>query len=86
MTPAQSRAGRALLGWSQSDLSEHSGVHKRTIAGIEAGEARESRDATMTKLREAMEAAGVIFLDENGEGPGVRLAKRRKAGKARSKG
>ena len=27
-------------------------------------------------VRRALEAAGVIFIDENGEGPGVRLRKR----------
>jgi hypothetical protein len=30
-------------------------------------------------MRSALEAAGVIFVDENGDGPGVRLKKRRKA-------
>jgi len=29
-------------------------------------------------VRRALEAAGVIFIDENGEGPGVRLRKRSK--------
>jgi hypothetical protein len=28
-------------------------------------------------LKEALEAAGVIFIDKNGEGPGVRLRKDR---------
>jgi hypothetical protein len=29
-----------------------------------------------TKIRAALEAAGVEFIDENGGGPGVRLRKR----------
>jgi hypothetical protein len=30
---------------------------------------------TLDMIRAALEAAGVIFIDENGEGPGVRLKK-----------
>jgi hypothetical protein len=30
----------------------------------------------LTAIRAALEAAGVIFIDENGEGPGVRLRKK----------
>ena len=30
---------------------------------------------TLQKLRSAFETAGVIFIDENGQGPGVRLRK-----------
>lgn len=30
---------------------------------------------TLAAIRGALEAAGVIFIDENGEGPGVRLRK-----------
>jgi hypothetical protein len=29
-------------------------------------------------LRKALEAAGVEFIDENGDGPGVRLRKRQR--------
>ncbi|MET4691245.1 hypothetical protein ABIA13_005753 [Sinorhizobium fredii] len=32
--------------------------------------------STMQAIRSALEAAGVIFIDENGEGPGVRLRKK----------
>jgi hypothetical protein len=30
----------------------------------------------LAAIRAALEAAGVIFIDENGEGPGVRLRKK----------
>jgi hypothetical protein len=30
---------------------------------------------TVTAIRAALESVGVIFVDENGEGPGVRLRK-----------
>jgi hypothetical protein len=34
------------------------------------------RDETGSKIRLALETAGVEFLDENGGGPGVRLRER----------
>jgi hypothetical protein len=34
------------------------------------------RDETSTKIRSALESAGVEFIDENGGGAGVRLRKR----------
>jgi hypothetical protein len=34
------------------------------------------RSETGSKIRTALEAAGVEFIDENGGGPGVRLRKR----------
>ncbi|MBB6251436.1 hypothetical protein [Nitrospirillum iridis] len=39
------------------------------------GEKASPRNATLTVLQSALEAAGVIFIQENGEGPGVRLRK-----------
>jgi hypothetical protein len=32
--------------------------------------------ATLTSLRRALEAAGIVFIDQNGGGPGVRLRDR----------
>nr|WP_020175354.1 helix-turn-helix transcriptional regulator [Methyloferula stellata] len=75
ITPEQCRAGRALLGWSQDDLVEASKVTKSTIANFESGK-REPYERTLTDLRRALEEAGVIFIDRNGNGPGVRLKDR----------
>jgi hypothetical protein len=36
------------------------------------------RDETGIKIRSALEAAGIEFIDENGGGPGVRLRKRQR--------
>jgi transcriptional regulator with XRE-family HTH domain len=73
--PPQLRAARALLGWSQDQLSDASGVHKRTIARLELGEVTPQR-RTVDTLRAALETAGIDFIAENGGGPGVRLTKR----------
>jgi transcriptional regulator with XRE-family HTH domain len=74
ISPGQARAGRALIGWSQDRLVELSGVPKRTIARFELGDGSPQR-RTLTAIRNALEAAGVEFIAENGGGPGVRLRK-----------
>lgn len=75
MTPAQSRAARALLNWSQPQLATASGASVSTIRDFETGK-RAPIANNLRALREALEAAGVEFIAENGGGPGVRLRKR----------
>jgi transcriptional regulator with XRE-family HTH domain len=75
LTPGQCRAARALIGWSQDELAAASNVAKATIANFELGK-RASYARTLEDLCAALESAGVIFVAENGEGPGVRLRKR----------
>lgn len=73
----QLRAARGLIGWSQSDLAKSAAVGRATIAEFESGK-REPYPRTLDLLQRALEAAGVIFLD-NGEGPGVKLKKGHKS-------
>jgi transcriptional regulator with XRE-family HTH domain len=79
LTGSQCRAARALLGWSQDDLAGKSKVAKKTLALFERDE-REPYDRTRAKLRTTLEKGdgkgAVVFIDENGDGPGVRLKKR----------
>ncbi|WP_108819343.1 helix-turn-helix domain-containing protein [Pseudovibrio sp. Alg231-02] len=75
ITPAQCRAGRALIGWSQGDLEEKSKVAKKTIADFER-DVRNPYARTLADLQSAMESAGVAFIPENGGGAGVRLSKK----------
>ena len=51
-----------------------SGVSKSTLANFEAGK-RDPYDRTLADVQGALEKAGCIFLDENDDGPGVRLRK-----------
>ena len=74
ISPAQCRAARALLAWSQDDLAGASKVSKPTIANFEAGNSQPYA-RTLEDLSRALEAAGVQFIPENGGGPGVRLRK-----------
>ena len=79
LTSAQIRAARALLRWSAEDLARHSLLSVATIRRAELMEDETSMTAANdSSVRRALEAAGVIFIDENGEGPGVRLRKRSK--------
>ena len=72
---AQVRGARGLLGWSQTALASAAGLSEPTIKRYETARgARVSEDA-VAKMVAALEAAGVIFVEENGEGPGVRLRK-----------
>jgi transcriptional regulator with XRE-family HTH domain len=79
VTTRQIKAARALLGWSQADLAERSGVSEPTVARLESldGELG-GREFTAQKLRAAIEGAGVAFIESNGGGPGVRLRKQPK--------
>ncbi|MCK0207531.1 helix-turn-helix domain-containing protein [Starkeya koreensis] len=64
---------RAALGWGVRDLAKHAGVSIDTITRLEKGEVLLPR--TIEAIQAALESAGVLFVDENGEGPGVRLKK-----------
>lgn len=75
ITPAQCRAARGLLSWSQQELAKEAGIGIVTVHQLEVG-LSEPRRATMMVIRRAFESAGVEFIDENGGGPGVRLRKR----------
>ena len=75
VTPGQCRAARGLLDWSQQELASQAGIGIVTVRQIEAG-VTEPRRATLAVVRQALEKAGVEFIDENGSGPGVRLRKR----------
>src|SRR5436305_14864203 len=67
LSPAQCRAARALLNWSQEDLVRHSKITKKTIADFERG-ATTPRAQTLAQILAAFEAQGVEFL--NGNRPG----------------
>jgi transcriptional regulator with XRE-family HTH domain len=69
--PAQCRAARALLDWTQPDLAKAAGLGLSTVVDFERGRRRVSEDA-VSVIRKALERNGVEFTD--GKRPGVRLA------------
>jgi transcriptional regulator with XRE-family HTH domain len=74
ISPAQCRAGRALIEWSQQDLASAAQVGLSTIRGFENGD-RQPIANNLAAIQRALEAAGVEFIPENGSGAGVRLKK-----------
>jgi hypothetical protein len=74
LTSAQIRAARALIRWSAEDLANHCPVSVTTIRRAELmPSATALTRANDAAIRQALEKAGVEFIDENGGGPGVRL-------------
>lgn len=70
------RGGRALLGLSQEELAELAGVSRQIVVRIEKGESNVLVEA-VEKVRTALEASGVAFIDATREhGPGVAMARR----------
>ncbi|MDZ5646377.1 helix-turn-helix transcriptional regulator [Nitrospirillum sp. BR 11828] len=75
-TPAQSRAARGMLDWSQEKLADAAGVSLSTIRDFEKGR-RTPMPQNLSAIRTALEVVGVEFIG-SGEisshgGPGIRL-------------
>jgi ribosome-binding protein aMBF1 (putative translation factor) len=75
ISPAQCRAARALLDWSQQQLADAAKVGNATIRNFE-GSKSTPQNATLVVMRSAFEIAGIVFVAENGGGAGVRLRDR----------
>lgn len=58
----------------QATLAEAANLSRNTVVDFEKGR-RTPNTNNLIALEAALEAAGVIFVAENGEGAGVRLRK-----------
>lgn len=74
-SPAQCRAARGLLAWSQADLAEAARVGLSTVRDLET-ERRQVSPELVQAIRAAIEAAGVVLLSDD-EGEGVRVTSRK---------
>jgi transcriptional regulator with XRE-family HTH domain len=61
----QIKAARAMLDWSQEDLAQATGLAINTIRNLEAG-AISPRSATNDLIRQAIEKAGLEFIEREG--------------------
>lgn len=61
-----------MLGWSREHLANAADVAVGTVVDFERG-ARQPYKRTLADIRRALEEAGVIFIGEDEEGPGIRL-------------
>jgi transcriptional regulator with XRE-family HTH domain len=75
MSPEQSRAARALLGWSQIKLAKRARLSESTIRNFEKRRFAPT-PANLAAIRAALERAGIEFLD--GDQAGVRLIRKKK--------
>ena len=73
---AQIRAARAMLDWSLVDMSKAAGVSVSVASRAEGPHHEQVSEGTWGALRVAMETAGVRFLEDDGDGAGVRLQRR----------
>jgi transcriptional regulator with XRE-family HTH domain len=74
ISTAQLKEARRLLGWTLSTVGGKSDLSTSTLSFFETDRRRPSA-LDVSKIRKAFEAAGVDFIAENGDGPGVRLRK-----------
>lgn len=76
--PAQIRAARGLLNWTQDKLAQAAKIALSSIRDIEA-EKRSAEPSTLASLRRSFENAGVEFMPGTASdgGPGVRLSAKR---------
>lgn len=65
MTPAQCRAARGLLKWTQDDLAAKANVSAVTIRNFE-NETTKAQRASLGVMRRAFEDAGVEFDQDDG--------------------
>lgn len=75
ITKEQSRAARGLLDWSQTQLAGSSNLGESTVRDFEKGR-RVPSPNNLAAIKAALEAAGVVFLDDGAlveGGAGVRL-------------
>jgi predicted transcriptional regulator len=73
LTPAQLRGVRAMVGWSREDLAKKSGVSAPTLRDFEVNNS-DPKQGTVQKWRRALEAARIVFIDEDAHGgPRVRM-------------
>jgi transcriptional regulator with XRE-family HTH domain len=67
----QVRMARAALGWGVRDLAAKAGVAANTVSRYENG--ADALGETLMRIQRAFEQEGIVFIDQNGGGPGVRL-------------
>ena len=72
ITAIQTKMARAAVGWGVRDLAREAQVGVATVTRFENGQVTPNH-STLAAIRTALEAAGVVFVEANGLGQGVRL-------------
>ena len=72
ITSRQSRAARALLGWTQETLADKARISLTALKRLESESGFEVYETTRDQVRRAFEAAGIVLLSTD-KGQGVLL-------------
>ena len=65
-----------MLRWSAKKLADKSDVSWPTVQRMESAKGvPSSQSRTLQLIQTTLEDAGIVFIDKNGGGPGVRLKK-----------
>jgi transcriptional regulator with XRE-family HTH domain len=72
ITARQSRAARALLGWTQETLADKARISLTALKRLESESGLRVFESTCDQVRRAFESNGVIFLNSD-QGIGVLL-------------
>ena len=72
ITARQSRAARALLGWTQETLADKARISLTALKRLESESGLDVYETTRDQSRRALEAAGIVFLSTD-RGQGVLL-------------
>ena len=77
LTQKDSKAARAYLNWTASELAEKSEVSIDTLRSFESGRSKSLSAGYQAQVVEAFEKAGIQFLEDGSvaAGPGVALRK-----------
>lgn len=62
ITARQSRAARALLGWTQETLADKARVSLTALKRLESTSRLEVYESTRDDVRRAFERAGIVFM------------------------
>ncbi len=69
ITARQSRAARALLGWTQETLADKAQVSLTALKRLESESGLDVYETTRDQVRRALEHAGILLLStDKGEG------------------
>ena len=76
ITARQSRAARALLGWSQETLAEQARISLTALKRLESENGLEVYESTRDLVRRALQANGIVLLNTD-QGEGVLVVQKR---------
>ena len=80
ITARQSRAARALLGWTQQELADKALVSLTALKRLESEKVLRVYESTEDQVRRVFEDAGITFLhSDKGEGVLIDVTKAKKA-------